>query len=65
LDKKYLVVYEYKKFDESEPKTDKTVVESFSDSDARKQIMVKAIVELNRSDIKILYVRELRKSELK
>lgn len=65
LDKKYLVEYEYRKSDESELKTDKTVVESFSESDARKQVIVKAIEDLERSDIKILYVRQLRKSELR
>lgn len=65
MDKKYLVEYEYRKSDESELKTDKTVVESFSESDARKQVIVKAIEDLERSDIKILYVRQLRKSELR
>lgn len=57
--------YEFKKPDESEPKTDKTVVESFSESDARKQVIVKAIEDMGRSDIKILHVRQLRKSELR
>jgi hypothetical protein len=65
LDKKYLVEYEYRNSGESELKTGQTVVESFSDIDARKQAIVKAIEELNQSDIKILYVRQLRKSELK
>lgn len=64
LDKSYLVEYEFRDSDNSGDqtvKTDKVIVEAISERDAQYQVTVKAIEELNRFDIRILYTRTVKR----
>jgi hypothetical protein len=62
LDKSYLVEYEYRESENTDLKTGKEVLEAFSGIDARYQVTVKAIEELNRTDIRILFTRTVNRS---